>query len=341
MRGTARNPAPTPWRLPWAVLFTIAAAIPAQAQPAGEAVDLARMYAAVRNLDYEGTFVYLRGGQPDAMRIFHAGGEPERERIVGLGGAPAEYARVGADIVCESGTSPATLFDNPGARLLPLVPDLRGSETAKYYNVVGGTEDRVAGYVARRVDVVPRDGFRYGYRLWLERESGFPLRSTILDGSRRVLEEYLFVTLDLGKRPRDTDLAASSPASAVGGSHEDVVRDPRWTVHDAPPGFVRVKVERAAGAAEGSEHQVYTDGIANVSVYVEPRAPGEGSERGYSRGMVNILTREAGAWRTTGIGDVPRATLERMVRSVRPVEAAEDRLKDRGDAGTSPPRARQ
>lgn len=323
--------------------IAVVVAAPSHAKAGDETALLTRMYGALRNLDYQGAFVYLRGGQPESLQIFHAGGEPERERIVGLGGTRSEYARVGKDIVCDSGKAPAMLFDNPGVRLLPLVPDLRGRETAKYYAVVAGAEDRVAGYAARRLDIVPRDGYRYGYRLWLERESGFPLRSTIVDAAQRPLEEYLFVTLDVGKRPRDADLSASTPASTVQVSQESPVKDARWHVADLPPGFVRVKIERTAGAAEGSEHQVYTDGVANVSVYVEPRgaASGASSERGFGRGMVNIFARDAGNWRTTALGDVPRVTLERMVRSVRPADPAEAKLKGAGGDGTSPAAARQ
>lgn len=302
---------------------------------------LVRMVGAIRNLDYQGAFVYLRAGQPESMQIFHAGGEPERERIIGLGGTRVEYSRVGSDVVCENGTEPATLFERPLARLLPLVPDLRSKEIARYYTVTLGAEDRVAGYAARRIEVVPRDGYRYGYRLWLEQESGFPLRSTIVDASRRTLEEYLFVTLDLGRRPRDADLQARAPASAAGDAREEVVKDSRWSVADLPPGFTRVKVERPPGAAPLNEHQTYSDGVANVSVYIESRVAGEASERGFSRGMINIFTREAGAWRMTALGDVPRATLERMVRSIRPADSAEAGLKGAGPDGTSPASTRQ
>ena len=300
----------------------LAAAGRAHADMDGPGASLARMYGAVRSLDYQGAFVYLRAGQPEALQIFHAGGEPERERIVGLNGPRAEYAREGGNVVCASGASPPTLFANPTARLLPLIPDLRGGQAAKYYSIVAGPEDRVAGYVAQRIEIVPRDGYRYGYRLWLERESGFPLRSTIVDASRRTLEEYLFVTLDIGKRPGDGDLAAAASATAVDASAERSVAQAHWDVADLPPGFARVRIERTGDTVQAGEHQVYSDGVANVSVYVEPRAAGDNAERGYSRGMLNIFTRDAGSWRTTALGDVPRATLERIVRSVRPTDAA-------------------
>ena len=92
------------------------------------------------------------------MRIFHAGGSPERERLVGLNGARTEIAREGGVITCVSGDAPSKLFDTPGARLLPLLPDLRGSSLATYYTVSTGNEERVAGYRARRIRMSTRRG---------------------------------------------------------------------------------------------------------------------------------------------------------------------------------------
>lgn len=279
------------------------------------------MYLAIRQLDFQGSFVYLRGGKAEAMRIFHAGGSPERERLVGLNGARTEIARVGGVVTCVNGDAPSKLFDTPGVRLLPLLPDLRGGSLATLYAVSAGDEERVAGYRARRIDIVPRDGYRYGYRLWLEDESGLPLRSSIVDASRRTLEEYMFVTLDIGTRPRDSDLAPSTNAG-VAETADETRAQPRWQVSDPPPGFVLTRTQRPAQGDDNSEHQIYSDGVASVSVYVEPHVGTNSADRGLARGMLNIFTREGGGWRVAAIGDVPRVTLERMVGSMRPLPAA-------------------
>jgi sigma-E factor negative regulatory protein RseB len=80
---------------------------------------------------------------------------------------------------------------------------------------------------------------------------------------------------------------------------------------------VLIGTHRPAQGDENSEHQLYTDGLANVSVYVEPYAGANVADRGLARGMLNIFTHEGGGWRITAIGDVPRSTLERMVGSMR------------------------
>ena len=303
------------------MLALAASPLAALADEAAPSDPLARMYAAIRQLDFQGSFVYQRGGKTEAYRIFHASGAPERERMVGLTGARSEIAREAGIVTCLGQNAPSRLFNTPGARLLPLLPDLRAGSLAAWYSVSLGAEDRVAGYRARRVDVVPRDSYRYGYRLWLEDESGLPLRSSIVDASRRTLEEYMFVTLDIGMRPRDSDLAPSASAAVVEAA--GTVRiPPRWQVADPPPGFVLARTQKPTQGDDKSEQQLYTDGLASVSLYVEPYAGVVSADRGLTRGMLNILTHEGGGWRVTAIGDVPRATLERMLRSMRPLAAA-------------------
>jgi sigma-E factor negative regulatory protein RseB len=278
------------------------------------------MYGAIRQLDYQGSFVYARGAQIDALRIFHAGGAIERERLVGLSGSPTEVVRDGSTVTCLQGTAPTMLFRDAGAQLLPLLPDPHGVASARFYAVTAAGSDRVAGYRAHRIDVVPRDGYRYGYRLWLEDDSGLPLRAAVVDANHRALEEYMFVTLDIGAKPRESDLAGGAGATVAAPAEEPATGAPRWRVADPPPGFA---LARTHAPADGVEHQLYSDGIASVSIYVEPGAgPARAGDQRLSRGMLGIYSHEAGNVRFTAIGDVPRITLERMVRSLQPVAPA-------------------
>lgn len=299
-------------------LLLLATAFAACALRAAEP-PLARMVEAIRTLDYQGSFVYARGTQVDALRIFHAAGGVERERLVGLNGPRSEIVRAGATVACTQGSAPTMLFRDPSARLLPLLPDLRDATIGRYYAVTQGVDDRIAGYRAHRVDVVPRDAYRYGYRFWLEDDSGFPLRSAVVDASGRSLEEFMFVTLDLGAKPRESDLAAGPGSTVVAPVDEPAAGTAHWRVADPPPGFV---LSRTHAPAAGTEHQVYTDGVAHVSIYIEPgAAPARGDQR-LSRGMLAIYAHEIGNLRVVAIGDVPRVTLERMARSLQPIASA-------------------
>ena len=299
---------------------SLAAACTAHAAETSASDALARMYGALRQLDYQGSFVYARGAQFDALRIFHSGGTLERERLVGLNGSPTEVVRDGTSVTCLQGTAPTMLFHGAGGHLLPLLPDSRGVASTRFYAVTAAGTDRVAGYRARRIDVVPRDGYRYGYRLWLEDDSGLPLRAAVVDANHRALEEYMFVTLDIGAKPRESDLAGAAGATVAAPAGEPATGVAHWRVADAPPGFALARTH----AGDGVEHQLYSDGVASVSIYVEPATGATRvADQRLSRGMLGIYSHAFGNVRVTAIGDVPRITLERMVRSLQPVAPAD------------------
>lgn len=279
-----------------------------------------RMSAAVRELDYQGSFVYEHDGRVDAMRLFHQGGSEGRERLLSLNGPRSEVLREGRTITCVQGARPATLLPSrSGGHLLPLVPDTNGIRAARLYAVSLGGEDRVAGYRARIVEMRPLDAYRYGYRVWLDEATQMLLRSAIVDHGDRTLEQFMFVSLEIGAKPKESDLALSGDAATALPPEEAPLQGtPQWRVADPPPGFVLVRSQRPALGPSQAEHQVWSDGVASISVYVEPRAAGvaAGGDSAASRGAVNVYARSDGAWKITALGDVPPAAVERIARSI-------------------------
>ncbi len=141
---------------------------------------------------------------------------------------------------------------------------------------------------------MPRDPYRYGYRLWLSRDDQLPLRSAIVDAKRQPLAQFMFVALDIGAKPSEAELApAETVAGAVNAGGDDAtIPRPAWRV-DAPAGFRLVRTERVAGNAQLSEQLVYTDGIASVSVYVEPHAAAKKPEGATRHRRIDYRTRRA------------------------------------------------
>ena len=320
---TSFAPSAARWRVGFTILLLLIAGH-ATGQPADDATAqnlLAHMSAALRALDYQGSFIYQHDGRIDALRIFHAGGMPERERLLSLSGVRSEIVRDGASVICQPGGLPTVLLPNRlAAHLLPLIPDTRGAGFARLYSLSVGGTDRIAGYPAQIIDIAARDGYRYGYRLWLDENSHLPLRSAVVDGARRPLEQFMFVTLDIGATPRQSDLAPSSAATSTAAAPEvPLGGPPQWRVADLPPGFYFMHSQRPAEGPTQAEHQIYTDGVANVSIYMEPRSGPSAPDRSLVRGALGIYSHDVGTWRITGLGDVPRATVERMARSVQPV----------------------
>lgn len=316
---------PRPIRAPAALaaLFFLLGSGPSFAQDdeGAAAALLTRMSAAVRTLDYQGSFIYEHDGRIDALRIFHVGGRHERERLISMSGARSEVVRDGATITCLQSGLPTVLFRNGrNARLLPLVPDTRAGTFAQNYALRDGGEDRVAGYRARIVEIVPRDIWRYGYRLWIGEGTHLLLRSAVVDGGQRALEQFMFVALDVGAKPKQSDLLPGTDAGVSALPAEiPLDRASQWHVADLPPGFRLLRAQRPAQVPAEAEHQMYTDGLANVSVYIEPRGDVAATDLAATRGVIALYAHADGAWKVTVLGDVPRATVERIARSVQPV----------------------
>jgi sigma-E factor negative regulatory protein RseB len=174
------------------------ASAPAEEQAEVKAL-LERMAEAVRVLDYQGTFVYLQNNQLEALEIEHRRGESgTRERLFSLNGSAREVVRDGATVTCILPDRDSVLVDQRVAQ--GSFPDLLGigiDELAENYRFEWLGHDRVAGRAAQVVAIVPRDNLRYGYRLYLDRDSGLPLKSDLMDEAGDPVEQSMFTSLQV------------------------------------------------------------------------------------------------------------------------------------------------
>jgi sigma-E factor negative regulatory protein RseB len=272
---------------------------------------LQRAAAAFDNLQYQGTFVYLHDGRLDAMRVTRSvGPEGSIERLVALTGERRELVRDATGTRCTVGGGSLTLAE--AGRVAMPAPDLQrlADPESPYVMAVVG-RDRVAGHEALVLDARPRDAARYGYRLWIEPQSGMLLGSTLIGPTGVAVEQIMFVDLVL-QPPAEGAAPGQARAQAAAAAPPQVAGDEDWTVADLPPGFRLVG--RAADSAPGARHLLYSDGLASISVYVEPR--GNAPVGSHRRGALSVYGRTLDQHQVVVVGDVPPATVERIARSV-------------------------
>jgi sigma-E factor negative regulatory protein RseB len=273
---------------------------------------------ALREQNYQGTLVMVAGGRIETLSIYHAYADGvERERLVTLSGPRRELVRSDQQVMlvgAEAGS--AVAYDaNPGGKWNPAARFADAARLEGYRARLGGTE-RVAGHAAQVVELSARDGWRYGYRLWLEKKSGLPLRLALLDGNGRTLEQVAFTEIDLGRVPSEDDLRPAGRESLhrVQTLDPGVVSDPGWRVAAPPPGFSLRSARRLGPAVQ----LLYSDGLASVSVYIEPVARGTAGQSAARNGAVNAQSVWKGGRRVLAIGKVPVATVEHFARNVQP-----------------------
>lgn len=313
------------------LLCSVLGAVPAFTLADDEALPwLDRMSAAMSQMSYQGTFVYMRGDVVESMRITHVIDERgSRERLVSVSGAQREVIRDSSGVRWIYGDDGAMLANAQSER--PFFPELPLGDARKAtesYEFRVASEDRIAGRPSRRVDVMPKDEYRYGYSLWLEAQSALLLQWKLKGTRGETLAQLTFTDLKMGSEVDPNELRArsvSGPASelASGGSGGvlAVHFNPRWVPAELPPGF-RLASYRVQPDANGStsEHLVYSDGIAAVSIYVERAASGDEPAEGLSHlGTTHAFTRSLDGVLVTTVGDVPAATVKIIAESVRTV----------------------
>lgn len=290
---------------------------------------LRQMSTASQTLNYRGTFVYLHQGRLEAMRIIHRAAEGgEQERLVALTGEAREVIRDKERVTCILPKSKAVMVD----RTLPRKPfptDLPRNlgDLADNYEFLVQGEDRVSGLPARGILIRPRDTFRYGYRLWLDRDNGLLLKSELLDADGGPVEQMMFTDIEVLDSVPEADLRPAlqgedytrqrQPPAATSAAAAAASAAGEWTVTGLPPGFMLTHRSRHAlpASSDEVEHLVFSDGLATVSVYIEPQGE-SGLNGASSMGAVNALGLRQGKHQITVVGEVPRLTVERIGASV-------------------------
>lgn len=274
---------------------------------------LAKMSSSYREVAYQGVVTFQRGDDLQVMQIARSveAGE-SHELLTRLTGQGAQVVRTAHPLDCT----------HPGQQLLQLGEQALAAECglAEYYRFQVGDGDRIAGRQAVRIGIQPRDMYRYGYVLELDRETGLLLRISTLGRGDQILERFQFADLHYGESltpQRHVDTVHPARHPHPDSVDEGAAQTAPWLVNWLPRGFTPTD-----SAAAVSARRTYTDGLAVFSVFLEqlPREmrPGEGVARqgsttSYTRGM----SLAGNPVLVTIVGEVPLNTARMVADSVR------------------------
>lgn len=290
---------------------------------AGEAAaEVERAIQAARNLDYQGVLVHALPSGVETMRLYHRseGDGGFRERVVMLTGPERELVR-DRDSLWRYQPGGSRVIGGPrrgGTGIFKLqAKDL--DRVRQHYEVSRGPRGRTAGRQVRALDLRARDDQRFHYRLWRDTATDLPLRTEVLDQQGNVVESFLFAVVDTETRPakRLVQLQAPEGVERVRREKRDPEQAPAM-VRDIrlPEGFQLEACFEGPGDQAG-HHLFYSDGLATVSVFVEPE---EGADQGSGgilrRGALHAATLRHGGYRVTILGEVPGAAIQRAAASL-------------------------
>jgi len=301
----------------------------AQSVDQGEALAwLQRIANAARELNYRGTFVYQYGKQTETSRITHfVDRTGEYEKLETLDGPRREIIRNSGEILTFYAETRVVKRERRTARkLFPALLPEQLATLAQYYYLERGGQVRIAGYDAQALMLKPRDAYRYGHKLWAEVNSGLLLKARMLNENGEVVEQFHFTEVTINAALTRDAVKPSFPLPPPdprrdGGGEAASPADTGWMVRDQPAGFKKImEMRRLKRSGEGHvAHLVFSDGLAAVSVFIEPLSPSLRAPEGLShQGAVNIYTRPVLDQLVTVLGEAPPLTLMQIANSVAP-----------------------
>jgi sigma-E factor negative regulatory protein RseB len=303
----------------WPALLILLAGTAAAQSPESLAW-LRKIQDATRNLSYTGTFVYQHGGRSETSRITRLAAS-DTERLEVLDGMPRELVRTRDTVRCYLPESKVVKVERrtPDRSFPALLPDKVGA-IAQHYDISLGETRRVGGFECQAVVLTPRDNLRYGYRLYADTSSGMLVRAITVDAAGNPVEQFTFTQLSIGRVTPDM---VKSRHAASAWRVEDTEAAPTrlagWGLSAELPGFQKVvELTRRMGESKPVGQVVYSDGLAAVSVFIEPlQARREPARTGLaSLGAIHIYTREVANHMVTVVGEAPAASVQRIANAV-------------------------
>jgi sigma-E factor negative regulatory protein RseB len=268
-------------------------------------------------LSYEGVLVYAHDSRLETLRIVHTVENGKvKEVLESLNGPSRRVTRDNDRVTCRLSGDGLISVHGQGLSM-----DLLGSgainprSLSPNYTVRSLGSARVAGRQTEVVGIIPRDALRYGYRFYLDLESGLPLKSDLIGTEDEPIEQIIFTSLTLG--PNQVSAVVRKHESLVETDRESPANPPRfWRFEHLPEGFELIMVDHSADDAErGLEHFVLSDGLASVSVYIEKGAE-DGLSGGSRIGAVHAVGGKVAGHQVTVVGEVPADTVDAVLAGV-------------------------
>ena len=280
---------------------------------------LKKIQDATRNLSYTGTFVYQQGTKNETSRITRLA-QADIERLEVLDGLPRELVRTRDTVRCYLPEAKVVKVERrtPDRSFPALLPDQLNA-LAQHYDMALGETRRIGGFECQGVMLTPKDNLRYGYRLYADRATGMLVRAVTVDSAGNQIEQFTFTQLSLGHVTPDmvksrhanrnfrVEDAEAAPAQLSG-----------WVLTSELPGFHKVvELTRRLGESKPVGQVVYSDGLAAVSVFIEPlQGRGEAQPGLASMGAIHVYTRQVANHKVTVVGEAPAASVQRIGNAV-------------------------
>jgi sigma-E factor negative regulatory protein RseB len=250
---------------------------------------------AVLNNNYSGVIVVAQGQRMESLSVEHKmQNGVESLHMKTLSGTSRELLKQGGKIKINALPKQNKLSATAVTSQTTFSQFASAAEN-KSYRVSLAEMSRIAGRDTQVVDIKAKDNLRYSYRLWLDTETGLPLKVMTVDINNNTIEQVAFTQITITPVDKISKPENNQAKKALKNPYKDV------------KGFKLLAIEGRGG----SEHYLYSDGLVGVSLYIDASKQKEQAQM--SKDSVNGLILGNGRTRVVALGKVPMVTLEEFL----------------------------
>ena len=282
---------------------------------------LHQMNEASQQLNYELSYILIKKNSIEPLLYRHARhGQNEYAHLVYLSGPIREVFRRDNEVsYIEPGVEPFTLESS--SMVAPTIPMLNSdvTELSSYYDFVKVGRAREAGAACQVLRIVPKDGLRYSYVLWVDEKTHLPLRADLIARDGEILEQYRSISYSVSEKLAELmsgfdDIQLPEVLSLPKSN----VSDASWTVSWKPDGFKSINLNRyrMMNTERVVENQMFSDGLFSFSVYVSDSDEHSLKGQLIRQGRRTLHSLVKGDREVSIVGDIPPETAKRIAQSV-------------------------
>lgn len=183
---------------------------------------------------------------------------------------------------------------------------------ADSYQFVLVSKNQIGGRPAQLIRIESKDNTTFNYWVWIDAESGLPLRLEYVNQSGEVVERMLMTHLSVYSEPTEDMIKISQldfpePVIISIASNKDT-ND--WHINWLPKGFKLIKSDRhhVSISREVSDYYLYSDGLVEFSIYIQRPLESFKSPVVLQDGATSFVMINANGFDVTVVGAIPAET---------------------------------
>lgn len=291
------------------------------AEPMESAQDLMeRMAKASRELNYTGVFTYEHRGNLASSKLIHEVRDGKTyERLLHMDGMQRDVVNRSDNLDCL----------RTGDMLLRghayKINDENYSRLQDFYEFHIKGDGRIANRHVSMVHVLPKDKYRYGYVLAIDKQSGLMLQSVLMSHAGKPLERFQFVDISIGgalsemdSQMQGSEIDHIDQADCLQLNRKMLSSQSMWQLNWLPSGFVLASYQ--SPDANGQESMMFTDGLAVFSVFIDSvkgeALPSVDAKLGATVAVLTKADINGHQYAICVVGEIPRGTANQVASAI-------------------------